>query len=606
MNAILALLLQGAIGAAATSAATSSSNQGGDKGLSPDVLALLAALVQNSSQQTPPTVKVPWAITAITIAWMAVFAVMGIIRAFKGADAGLDFALGIFAAGSILSLGYWVSSTFGSFYKTATFGSGAQGGVLPIPAPIPTPAPDAGIGKPGTVTETPPAAGVDTLLISDAAVDLIVGFEVTSRAVYESKYATPTWPGGSSGVTIGIGYDIGAGVSTPAKLWADWRGLLPDNAISALERCIGVTGSAAKGLITGAVAAVYVPWDSAIKVYRNINIPEECAKCVKYLPHFDELSPDSRGALVSLVFNRGPSFNMKDDRYREMRAIKAHMEAREFGKIPDEIRSMKRLWVGQGLDGILKRRDAEADLFERGLGPTGDVGKPAGADLVRFAEKYVGRPYRNIVVPKDDADWSGAFDCAELASFVIFQVLHILYGCINNSVEPRVADAWTGSWKRDAIAIGRMVSVDRAVKTPGAFLLRYPPSGGGMGHIAISMGDGRVVEAYSSTKGVIIGTAAGRRWDTGVEVGDAVYVMSGSAAAAPPVTIYAEGQPNMDPAKVREIQTALAAAGFSPGEIDGQYGSNTTTAVGFFQRDRGLLVDGEVGPLTANAMGVAL
>ncbi|MEJ2117138.1 MAG: CHAP domain-containing protein, partial [Alphaproteobacteria bacterium] len=45
--------------------------------------------------------------------------------------------------------------------------------------------------------------------ISDEAFDLIVEFEVTNQQVYEGKYRKAVWPGHSSGVTIGIGYDVG-------------------------------------------------------------------------------------------------------------------------------------------------------------------------------------------------------------------------------------------------------------------------------------------------------------------------------------------------------------------------------------------------------------
>jgi GH24 family phage-related lysozyme (muramidase) len=33
-------------------------------------------------------------------------------------------------------------------------------------------------------------------------------------------------------------------------------------------------------------------------------------------------------------------------------------------EIADQLRAMKRLWKGQGLDGLLRRRDAEADMVE--------------------------------------------------------------------------------------------------------------------------------------------------------------------------------------------------------------------------------------------------
>jgi hypothetical protein len=81
----------------------------------------------------------------------------------------------------------------------------------------------------------------------------------------------------------------------------------------------------------------------------------------------DMLHPHCVGALVSLVFNRGASFRRDGDRYREMREILRLMGRQEFAGIPAQLRSMKRIWEGQGLDGLLRRREAEASLFERGL-----------------------------------------------------------------------------------------------------------------------------------------------------------------------------------------------------------------------------------------------
>ena len=47
-----------------------------------------------------------------------------------------------------------------------------------------------------------------------------------------------------------------------------------------------------------------------------------------------------------------------------MRAIQAAVVNGDFREIADQLRSMKRLWVNQGLDGLLVRRDKEADLVE--------------------------------------------------------------------------------------------------------------------------------------------------------------------------------------------------------------------------------------------------
>ena len=83
-------------------------------------------------------------------------------------------------------------------------------------------------------------------------------------------------------------------------------------------------------------------------------------------PHFPGW--DSFGALVSLAYNRGASFSAPGDRYREMRAIHDHMASGRFDKVPDEFRSMKRLWPNMA--GLRNRRDHEADLFAKGLAAT--------------------------------------------------------------------------------------------------------------------------------------------------------------------------------------------------------------------------------------------
>lgn len=201
--------------------------------------------------------------------------------------------------------------------------------------------------------------------ISRDAELLIVESEVSGKGTYELKYRKPEWPGASSGVTIGIGYDVG--YATKPQLWGDWKGHIPDTMIATLERAIGVKGGDAAPLARALRADVDVPWEEAIAVHENTVIPRWIAKVKAALPNTDKLSPDCLGALVSLAYNRGPAFSNTGDRFREMRAIKDHMQKCEFEKIPAEFRAMKRLWPD--LKGLLIRRDKEAELFERGLKP---------------------------------------------------------------------------------------------------------------------------------------------------------------------------------------------------------------------------------------------
>ncbi|WP_291353114.1 peptidoglycan-binding protein [Desulfosporosinus sp.] len=57
-------------------------------------------------------------------------------------------------------------------------------------------------------------------------------------------------------------------------------------------------------------------------------------------------------------------------------------------------------------------------------------------------------------------------------------------------------------------------------------------------------------------------------------------------------------------ASVKKLQSKLAAAGFSPGGIDGIFGSKTRAAVVAFQKSQGLAQDGIVGTKTWTALGV--
>src|SRR5689334_11318765 len=55
---------------------------------------------------------------------------------------------------------------------------------------------------------------------------------------------------------------------------------------------------------------------------------------------------------------------------------------------------------------------------------------------------------------------------------------------------------------------------------------------------------------------------------------------------------------------VELLQKRLAARGFSPGNIDGEFNNGTEAAVIAFQRSEGLLPDGVAGPKTLAALGL--
>jgi GH24 family phage-related lysozyme (muramidase) len=201
--------------------------------------------------------------------------------------------------------------------------------------------------------------------ISEAAITLITTFEVTDRARYEAKFQQPIWPAGDSGVTIGIGYDLG--YVTVDWLNEDWEARLADGELATLRKVCGLRADKARDALAQ-VRDVAVPWDIADQQFRTRLLPRYVALTLARLPNTDKLSDDSLGALVSLVYNRGASFRKEGPRYREMRMIRQHMVNEAYDAIPAELRSMARLWTDvPNMRGLVLRRELEAALFERGL-----------------------------------------------------------------------------------------------------------------------------------------------------------------------------------------------------------------------------------------------
>lgn len=256
-------------------------------------------------------------------------------------------------------------------------------------------------------------------------------------------------------------------------------------------------------------------------------------------------------------------------------------------------------------------RLGSADKFLADLGGQPDpvveasVAETDGAALVVLARKHVGEKYRNVLVPKDDADWVGPWDCAEFVSWIIYQRAGFLYGCIDNDGNPRTTEAYTGAWKTDVLSRGIKVSVEEAASTVGGILLRYPPRPGSMGHIALCDGAGGTIEAKSKRAGVVADTVHGRTWHTGVLIPGLSYARIDGLDLSGPTSIYRIGETNMASVIVRRIQSALNERGYDPGLIDGEFGANTEAAVIAFQEAMGLVVDGEVGPETADALGIS-
>jgi hypothetical protein len=190
-----------------------------------------------------------------------------------------------------------------------------------------------------------------------------IGYEVTSKAAYEARYRWPTWPKLQSGVTGGIGYDFGQ--ATKAQIRADWGDKVDAKTLKALLSCSGVTGVAARDLVERLHDVVSIPWNDALDVYSNHDLPRYTAMCRAHLPGYDGLSPHCKGVLFTLVLNRGASFDLPETRYAEMRGIKAAIKKGDLARVPALLRSMRRLWPDS--KGLRDRREKEALRWEQGL-----------------------------------------------------------------------------------------------------------------------------------------------------------------------------------------------------------------------------------------------
>lgn len=183
------------------------------------------------------------------------------------------------------------------------------------------------------------------------------------------------WPGGGSGITLGYGCDIGA----DPKSLDFWSGILTGEQIARLQAAKGLTGRAAAHIQTR-FHDIRVTETQARDVFLRQSLPREERLTLAGFPGSENLPGPAFGGLVSLVYNRGTDLN--GDRRREMKAIHDAIissQRNEEGEnvtirqnnllrfIAGQFRSMKRIWAGQGLDGLLARRDAEADLIESAI-----------------------------------------------------------------------------------------------------------------------------------------------------------------------------------------------------------------------------------------------
>jgi len=199
-----------------------------------------------------------------------------------------------------------------------------------------------------------------SLELTAAGVTFIGREEIGSPSAYRKKYAHPECPGEDSGVTIGIGYDLR--FADRDKLEADWGGVLSPTVIARLADVCGVRCSPAR---LAQVADIEVPLLDAVNVFLRRMMPEHIGRTRHIYPTLDDLPANRRAALISLVFNRGS--DLAGPRRTEMKRVQELLQQQDFDAVPEQFRSMTRLWSAASAGGLIERRQREATLWESGF-----------------------------------------------------------------------------------------------------------------------------------------------------------------------------------------------------------------------------------------------
>lgn len=219
-----------------------------------------------------------------------------------------------------------------------------------------------------------------TLTISKQVIEqLTIAAEISSKAYYNQFLQSPTWPTGSSGVTVGIGYDLG--YNSASQIKKDWQGLVDGSVLSFMISCSGLTGLNAKKKITAAVRGFKISYDVACKVFFEKTLPRFVKDATAAFAGLEKLNPAAQAVIVDLVFNRGTSMGVqgKDswNTRKEMRELVPLIAKADYKAIAAKLLEMKRLWDGlddvsfkqieseQRIAGLLSRCNNRADIVIR-------------------------------------------------------------------------------------------------------------------------------------------------------------------------------------------------------------------------------------------------
>ncbi len=211
-------------------------------------------------------------------------------------------------------------------------------------------------------TPSPSALIADTSSpeLSTKSQTLIVEYEVGGVAQYNRNPYPEAPDARYSGVTFGVGYD--AHQNAPHIIQVDWI-ILGGNKPKRLSDTHPFYGKSAQQHLKD-VQDILVPWTAAFEVFSRVDIARTYSQCQRTFPGFNDIRDNAKGALVSLVFNRGNSTTGPNR--SEVRDIRDYgVPNKDYPRIASDLRKMERIWSGTAIErGMTRRREAEARLVE--------------------------------------------------------------------------------------------------------------------------------------------------------------------------------------------------------------------------------------------------
>ena len=171
----------------------------------------------------------------------------------------------------------------------------------------------------------------------------------------------------ASGITIGMGEDLGHRSADAFKAEWDDSGLKPEYVLELATVC-GLKGDAALRALPQ-VKYIRIPSTVAMNMFLTVSWPKWAAKTVAAFPGLDIIArthPVPAGALVSCLYNRGDSVPAYDEndprtwRREELDHIRDLVAEGSLDKIAARLVISARHHLG--IKGLVKRRLAEAAL----------------------------------------------------------------------------------------------------------------------------------------------------------------------------------------------------------------------------------------------------